>query len=142
MAAVTPASAAEPVEPMQVGAHDEVHPAGTAMPSAHVQPEPPVVVSARDYLGVDAAAEPEPAALAAVEPQPAFQPVQEVQPEPVAEAAPVMAELPQPEVPQAGQPEVTATETVATETAAAEAITTNNIVSRFDQPEADGLSTY
>ena len=139
MAAVTPASAAEPVEPMQVGAHDEVHPAGTAMPSAHVQPEPPVVVSARDYLGV---AEPEPAALAAVEPQPAFQPVQEVQPEPVAEAAPVMAELPQPEVPQAGQPEVTATETVAAETAAAEAITTNNIVSRFDQPEADGLSTY
>ena len=142
MAAVTPASAAEPVEPMQVGAHDEVHPAGTAMPSAHVQPEPPVVVSARDYLGVDAAAEPEPAALAAVEPQPAFQPAQEVQPEPVAEAAPVMAELPQPEVPQAGQPEVTATETVAAETAAAEAITTNNIVSRFDQPEADGLSTY
>ena len=139
MAAVTPASAAEPVEPMQVGAHDEVHPAGTAMPSAHVQPEPPVVVSARDYLGV---AEPEPAALAAVEPQPAFQPAQEVQPEPVAEAAPVMAELPQPEVPQAGQPEVTATETVAAETAAAEAITTNNIVSRFDQPEADGLSTY
>ena len=109
------------------------------MPSAHVQPEPPVVVSARDYLGV---AEPEPAALAAVEPQPAFQPAQEVQPEPVAEAAPVMAELPQPEVPQAGQPEVTATETVAAETAAAEAITTNNIVSRFDQPEADGLSTY
>ena len=139
MAAVTPASAAEPVEPMQVGAHDEVHPAGTAMPSAHVQPEPPVVVSARDYLGV---AEPEPAALAAVEPQPAFQPAQEVQPEPVAEAAPVMAELPQPEVPQAGQPEVTATETVAAETAAAEAITTSNIVSRFDQPEADGLSTY
>ena len=139
MAAVTPASAAEPVEPMQVGAHDEVHPAGTAMPSAHVQPEPPVVVSARDYLGV---AEPEPAALAAVEPQPAFQPVQEVQPEPVAEAAPVMAELPQPEVPQAGQPEVTATETVAAETAAAEAITTNNIVSRFDQPEVDGLRTY
>ena len=139
MAAVTPASAAEPVEPMQVGAHDEVHPAGTAMPSAHVQPEPPVVVSARDYLGV---AEPEPAALAAVEPQPAFQPAQEVQPEPVAEAAPVMAELPQPEVPQAGQPEVTATETVAAETAAAEAITTNNIVSRFDQPEVDGLSTY
>ena len=139
MAAVTPAPAAEPLEPMQVGAHDEVHPAGTAMPSAHVQPEPPVVVSARDYLGV---AEPEPAALAAVEPQPAFQPAQEVQPEPVAEAAPVMAELPQPEVPQAGQPEVTATETVAAETAAAEAITTNNIVSRFDQPEADGLSTY
>ena len=139
MAAVTPAPGAEPVEPMQVGAHDEVHPAGTAMPSAHVQPEPPVVVSARDYLGV---AEPEPAALAAVEPQPAFQPAQEVQPEPVAEAAPVMAELPQPEVPQAGQPEVTATETVAAETAAAEAITTSNIVSRFDQPEADGLSTY
>jgi len=101
----------------------------------HAQPPAPVVVSAREYLGADAPAEPEPAVV----PVAAVEPVQWIEPEPVA-AEPVV------EVQQVmavkAMPVAEVVAEAAPDSTPQAAVPSTNIVSRFDQPDADGLSTY
>ena len=146
-AAVEPVAA--PAEPLLVGAHDDVHPSGTAMPSVHAQPPAPVVVSAREYLGADAPAEPEPAVV----PVAAVEPVQWIEPEPVAAEPVALAaaaeQLPAEPVVEVQQvmavkamPVAEVVAEAAPDSTPQAAVPSTNIVSRFDQPDADGLSTY